>query len=384
MLTVTATTKNLGKARSLTEAGRGRLASRYQTENDAFKAGFEALCTLSGLSCRGFARADSTGKCQFVSDGFLQALSLQNTEPGRIVWFDAIDQAQRESVRSQWDEALAKGERFDAEFRMAAGESWWRAIALPNQDSLITVLLLNQSSTEAPTRILDQAAELQQSRDELRQFAYVASHDLSEPLRMVASYSQLLVRRYASQIGPDGSEYIDFIQEAVSRMKLLLNDLVSYSRALNHVPRRCPFSSQALVHWVLMNLSREVQESGASVELGELPKVCADQDQILIVLEHLIANAIKYRSSDPLKIRIDSRMEGDWHIFSVQDNGIGVEPEFHGRIFEVFKRLHPKSVPGNGIGLAVSRKIIEAHGGRIWVESEAGRGSTFFFTLPAA
>jgi signal transduction histidine kinase len=382
MLTVTATPKNMGRVRAPHETSPDRLASRFESENEAFKAGFDALSKISGLACRGFAHSEATGRCQFVSEGFLQALGNQSSELGRIVWIDAIDDLQREHVRRRWNEAVAKGERFEEELRFAGDRRWWRVISLPSEDSLRTVLLLDQSAGETPGKGTPNA-ELLQARDELRQFAYVASHDLNEPLRMVASYSQLLVRRYASQIGPDGSEYIDFIQEAVSRMKLLLNDLVSYSRALNHVPRKCPFSSRALVDWVVMNLNQDIQASGASIELGELPVICGDQDQILIVLQHLLANAIKFRSSEPLKIRIDSKTEGDWHTFSVTDNGVGVEPEFYDRIFEVFKRLHPKSVPGNGIGLAVSRKIIEAHGGRIWVESIAGQGSTFAFTLPA-
>lgn len=226
--------------------------------------------------------------------------------------------------------------------------------------------------------------QLERSNDELQRFAYTVSHDLQEPLRTVRSYAELLTRRYSGKLDSDADEFIHFMMDAAGRMTQLLKDLLAYSQAGRSdrtVPE--PTSSANILQWAIMNVDRLVKDNGGAITYDPLPMVEADQTQLSQVFQNLLINAIKYRSADPPAVHISSVRRDDMYEFSVVDNGIGIDAEHHERIFGVFKRLHGKEVPGTGIGLAICRKIIESHGGRIWVDSEAGRGATFRFTLPA-
>ena len=226
--------------------------------------------------------------------------------------------------------------------------------------------------------------KLERSNDELQRFAYTVSHDLQEPLRTVRSYAELLSRRYSGQLDQDATEFLHFMMDGAGRMTQLLKDLLLYSQAGR--PDRTapePTQSSAMLQWALMNVDRLVKDSGATVTFDPLPMVHADQTQLSQVFQNLLGNSIKYRSEEPPQIHVSARRLDQMYEFSISDNGIGVDPSHHERIFGVFKRLHGKDVPGTGIGLAICRKIIESHGGRIWIESEAGRGAIFKFTLPA-
>ena len=227
------------------------------------------------------------------------------------------------------------------------------------------------------------ADELARSNDDLQQFAYVASHDLQEPLRMVASYTQLLARRYRGQLDADADEFIGFAVDGVTRMQALINDLLAYSRAGRKEGDRTHVPLGEVVDKVVRVLGPAITTADAVVTCDRLPTVWGDAGQLGQLLQNLIGNAIKFRGSEPPRVHVSARREdGEW-LVSVRDNGIGIAPEFTSRIFVIFQRLHSRNeYPGTGIGLAICRKIVERHGGRIWVESEPGHGATFHFTLP--
>ena len=229
------------------------------------------------------------------------------------------------------------------------------------------------------------AEELARSNAELEQFAYVASHDLQEPLRMVASYTQLLARRYKGKLDADADEFIDFAVDGANRMQHLIQDLLSYSRVTTKGKALCLTQAEAACNSAVTNLLQSIQEANASVRVAPLPAVLADATQLTQLFQNLIGNAIKYRDERKPEIQVSASPNGAEWVFSVQDNGIGIEPQYFERIFQMFQRLHTrKEYSGTGIGLAVCRKIVERHKGRIWVESQTGQGSRFLFTIPQA
>jgi PAS domain S-box-containing protein len=227
--------------------------------------------------------------------------------------------------------------------------------------------------------------ELAHSNAELERFAYVASHDLQEPLRMVASYTQLLARRYQGKLDGDADEFIGFAVDGANRMQQLIEDLLSYSRLTTRGKELTWTEVDAACSAAIQNLQESIKDSKATVSVGPLPAVLADASQLVALFQNLIGNAIKYRNERTPEIHVDARLHGNEWVFSVQDNGIGIEQQYFERIFQMFQRLHSRTeYPGTGIGLAVCRKIVERHGGRIWLESQPGQGSTFLFTIPQA
>ena len=228
-------------------------------------------------------------------------------------------------------------------------------------------------------------AELKRSNAELEQFAYVASHDLQEPLRMVASYVQLLARRYRGKLDGDADEFIQFAVDGATRMQALINDLLAYSRVGSKGKPLVPTDLDSALDDALANLSVRLKETKAEVTRASLPPVVADSSQLTQLFQNLIGNALKFLADGHARVRVTAASDESLVRVSISDNGIGIDPRFEKRIFEVFQRLHTREeYPGTGIGLAVCRKIVERHGGRIWVESEPGRGATFHFTLRPA
>jgi signal transduction histidine kinase len=227
------------------------------------------------------------------------------------------------------------------------------------------------------------AEELTRSNAELQRFAYIASHDLQEPLRMVSSYTQLLARRYAGRLDADADEFIRYAVDGVKRMQGLISDVLTYSRLGTREDNFERTDCSAVLSHVMANLKLAVEESGAVVTYDSLPTVMADRSQLVQLFQNLIGNGLKFRDHRPPIIHISARKaEKEW-IFSIQDNGIGIDPQYAERIFVIFQRLHRKGeYPGTGIGLAICKKIVERHGGRIWVESELGEGATFYFAIP--
>ena len=225
---------------------------------------------------------------------------------------------------------------------------------------------------------------LLRSNTELAQFAYVASHDLQEPLRTVASYSQLLLRRHRGQLSGEAQEFLDFIGDAAKRAQVLIDDLLGLARLDSNAVTLEPVALQAVLDDTRSQLERVLLESGALLTHDVLPTVPGDRSQLVQLLQNLVGNAIKFHGAEPPRVHVGARREPDgaWRL-SVSDNGIGIDARFHERIFTLFQRLHRAEYPGTGIGLAICKKVVERHGGRIWVESTPGRGATFFFTISA-
>ncbi len=232
-------------------------------------------------------------------------------------------------------------------------------------------------------RFKQMVIELQRSNDELEQFAYVASHDLQEPLRMVSSYTQLLARRYKGKLDADADEFIAFAVDGANRMKTLINDLLDYSRVSTRGKTFKPTDCSVVYDRAIANLNFAIEDSGVVITHDDLPTILADTTQLVQLFQNLIGNAIKFRGEEPLRINISVEQKEDEWLFSVRDNGIGIEGQYAERIFVIFQRLQKKSeYSGSGIGLAICKKIVELHGGSIWMESEPGKGTTFYFMIP--
>jgi PAS domain S-box-containing protein len=236
---------------------------------------------------------------------------------------------------------------------------------------------------DANRRLLVAYDGLARANADLEQFGYAASHDLSEPLRTISGFAQLLERRYHDRLGADAAGYIRFIVDGVAQMQSLIDDVLSYSRAGGQALERAEVDCNVLVEDAITSLGGALQETGAVVEVGPLPTVGADGDRLVQVFQNLVSNALKFRGDEPVTVEVSAaRDNGAWR-FSVRDNGIGVAPEFRDRIFDVFQRLHTRDeYPGTGIGLALCRRIVEQHGGRIWCEPGPEGGTTFAFTVP--
>lgn len=225
--------------------------------------------------------------------------------------------------------------------------------------------------------------ELKRSNKELEQFAYVASHDLKEPLRMVTSYLQLLETRNRDKLDDASKQYLHFAMDGSGRMQAMIGDILVYSRVETKGAPLAPVDMNDVLTTVVKDFRVSIEESGASITHAYLPKVVADKTQIVLLLENLVGNAIKYRDVAAPQINISAHSAGKEWVFAIKDNGIGIDPKYQDRLFRMFSRLHTREeYAGTGMGLAIAKKIVERHGGRIWVESEPGNGSTFCFTIP--
>jgi PAS domain S-box-containing protein len=330
-------------------------------------------------------------KLVYVNPRFLHFTGFEESELIGSDPLQLVIPEDREHVRETAVKMLKAGHPFEYEYRIhnKAGEVRWimeSLVSIVYHDSRATLgnyidITERKRAEEAQKQTL---AELERSNQELAQFAYVASHDLQEPLRMVASFTQLLSRRYKGQLDEDADEFIRFAVDGVTRMQNLINDLLAYSRVGTRGNVMEATDINFLMERICADLSASIEESGATVTKTDLPTLAVDPLQFGQLMQNLIANAIKYRAPgrSPEVTVSAVREEHAWH-FAVRDNGIGIDPEYFDRIFIIFQRLHGKEdYEGTGIGLAICKKIVERHGGRIWVESEPNNGSAFHFTVP--
>lgn len=278
----------------------------------------------------------------------------------------------------------ANGEEFPMEASLSRVETGGvRLFTVILRDITEKQALLRERQ-QAQETLAKKAEELARSNQELEQFAYVASHDLQEPLRMVASYTQLLAERCRGKLDENADKYINYAVEGAMRMQTLIQDLLAFSRVGRNGNEQKRTDCNSALEEVRLNLRAAIEESQASILSDGLPTIAVERSQIVQLLQNLIGNAIKFRGTSPPVVRVSAqRHQSEW-VLSVTDNGIGIAPEHRDVIFVIFQRLHTRSeYPGNGVGLAICKKIVEQHGGRIWVESETQRGSTFYVSLPA-
>jgi light-regulated signal transduction histidine kinase (bacteriophytochrome) len=276
----------------------------------------------------------------------------------------------------------------DTAFGVVAVQTYSEDVRLKERDKNILIFVSNQIAMaierkRAEAALMQQTQELARSNAELQQFAYIASHDLQEPLRMVTSYLQLLERRYKGSLDEDADEFIAFAVDGAKRMQTMIMDLLAYSRVGTRGKPFKPADVSFILNNALANLAVAIEENDAMVTHDDLPIVMADDVQLTQLFQNLISNAIKFHRQDTRpEIHIGAKhAAGEW-IFSVRDNGIGIDPQYVERIFQIFQRLHTREeYEGTGIGLTMCQKIVERHGGRIWVESKPAEGSTFYFTL---
>jgi signal transduction histidine kinase len=284
--------------------------------------------------------------------------------------------------------------RLAAQVRRVAGGDFEHEVTVPGPREVTHLaadvntmrerILQELSATqEVNATLQDHAAELLRSNSELEQFAYVASHDLQEPLRKVASFTQLLQRRYAGKLDARADQYIDFAVDGAKRMQALINDLLSYSRVGRSDREPALVSSDAALTQARANLAEQIEETGATIETGHLPLVLGELPLLIAVFQNLLSNALKFSGGKPPRVVITVRRDEPFWLFSFSDNGIGIEPQYAERIFVIFQRLHERTAyAGTGIGLSMTRKIIDYFGGRIWLDTTFTGGTRFYFTLP--
>lgn len=346
--------------------------------------------------------ADAQGNCVFTNAAWQRIAGMGEQQSLLRGWGQALHPDDRPRLRQAWRDCVASGAVASAEFRYVHADGltvWVRGYLAPILPGSYAAGAVGTVEDISERRRIDQAlaqtaAELQRSNADLERFAYVASHDLQEPLRMVTSYGDLLLRRHRSGLPTEAQEFLDFMVDGGRRAQALIRDLLSLARIDSQAQPFEPVDLQALLAEVLRLLPLHELQPAAEVCHGPLPTVQGDARQIGQLLTNLLSNAIKFRGPEPLRVQIDAERiepgtssasadaQGAWRI-SVRDNGIGIEPRYFERIFVMFQRLHLRSEhEGTGIGLAICRRVVERHGGRIGVISSPGRGSTFHFTLP--
>src|SRR5271165_1190575 len=329
---------------------------------------------------------DSSGNLEYCNTVGTEYFGMPVAELGpannRVVHPD-----DRARFQEAWSRALESGLPFQAECRLksARGDTHWfliRAVPIRDLRGQITQWFGTSTDVDTQKAIED---DLRSANADLEHFAYAASHDFQEPLRMVTAYAQLLEKDFGGKLEGAGAMSLKYVLEGTDRLGALLQNLLSYMRASRDPEGAMEeIDCNQVLNEVLANLQIPIEQSGARVRSSGLPRILCPRIHMLELLQNLVNNAIKYRGANPPEIQVSAdRKNGDW-IFSVRDNGIGIAPQHQQNIFGVFKRLHGNNIPGTGIGLTICRRLVEQHHGRIWVESQVNRGSTFYFSMPAA
>jgi PAS domain S-box-containing protein len=283
-----------------------------------------------------------------------------------------------EPVPAQYETVIIHKDGKSVPIELTASKTIWHG-----QRADLVILRDITERKQAEEGLKRALADLARSNKELEQFAYIASHDLQEPLRMVASYTQLLAERYESRLDDKAKKYIDYAVDGAVRLQKLISDLLTYSRVGTRGKPPEPTDTYSALEEAIKNLSATIEESRAVITIDDLPTVHADASQLVQVFQNLLSNAIKFCGKDIPRVHVSAQEQGREWVFFVRDNGIGIDPQYADRVFLIFQRLHTREeYPGTGIGLAMCKRIVERHGGKIWFESEPGKGSTFFFTIP--
>jgi PAS domain S-box-containing protein len=338
--------------------------------------------------------ANPDGKTDYYNKRWFEYSGMTPEQTFALEWFTALYPEDLEGCLEKWNRSVKTGENFEMEYRLrrASDKSyrWHLCRGLPLHDSNGAITKWFGTATDIDDQKKTEEAlarkthELLLSNQELQQFSYISSHDLQEPLRIVTSYIQLLSKRYKGRLDSEADEFIHFAVEGVERMQSLINDILSYLGIGMVAEGPVSTSSEAALIRAVKNLKTIIDENNVAVTFDPLPTVKADGPQLTRLFQNLINNSVKYKGEISPQIHIGAkRLENEW-LFSVSDNGIGIENQYYDRIFLLFQRLHTRmEYPGTGIGLSICKKIVEKHGGRIWVESEINKGTTIFFTWPA-
>lgn len=326
----------------------------------------------------------SEGKILYANRALAEMFGFESAE--EMVRQGASCPCVDERYRGLFKEGLCSSgalDNMEVEIRTRTGERRVVLLSSNIQDRVLTSVVMDITGLKDAQEKLEFAlSELARSNKDLQQFAYIASHDLSEPLRVITGYLKILLRKYGNILDKKGLAYVDYALDGSVKMEKTIADLLEFSRIQTQAKPMAEADSGAALDDAVKNLGAAISESNAVVTHGPMPIVYADGSQLARVFQNLVANAIKFRGADPPKVRIDAVTSAQEWVFSVADNGIGIRPEHREKVFEMFTRVHPE-YKGSGIGLASCKRIVERHGGRIWVESEPGLGSTFKFTIPS-
>ena len=372
----------IAQGQDITE--RKRAEEMLQDSEDKFKFIFDHSVVGKSITL-------PTGEIN-CNQAFCDMLGYSQEEMQNRKWQDITYPDDIEFTKKAIDSILS-GEnnsvRFDKRYIHKNGSIVWVDVSTSlrrDKDGkplyFITTLNNITERRQAQEELTRKTEELSRSNRELQQFAYIASHDLQEPLRMISSYLQIIEETYKGQLDADADEFIGYAVDGSKRLQSMINGLLAYSRVETRTNPFESVDSELLLNQAMFNLQVAIEESGASIFHDPLPDITADGTQIVQLFQNLISNAIKFRGTDLPRIHISAERKGSDWVFSVQDNGISIEPQYKDRIFTIFQRLHGREYPGTGIGLSICRRIVEHHGGKIWVESEPGKGSTFYFTIP--
>ena len=363
------------------------ITQRKRREEENYKL----TCAIEQSPCT-VVITDTRGIIEYVNPKFTELTGYTSEETiGQNASILKSDKTSMEVFKKLWD-TITSGREWHGEFcnKKKNGELFWESASISpvrnTKGVIANFVAVNEDITvrkQFDEKLKQALVELKRSNTELEQLVYVASHDLQEPLRMVASYVQLLQRRYKDKIDDDANDFIAYAVDGAKRMQGLINDLLAYSRVGSRGKDFDPIDCETVIDRVVGNLEASIKGSGAVVTHDSMPTVMADSSQIVQLFQNLIGNAIKYRNEEIPRVHISAKENGKNMIFSVNDNGLGIDPQYYERIFTIFQRLHgKKEYSGTGIGLAICKKIVERHGGEIWVESQPGKGSTFYFTIP--
>lgn len=367
---------------------RQHLLETEQTARIAAELENERISNLLNTMSDGFVAVDRNYRYIYLNQRAEEIFLRLTGRPagefiGATIWekFPGLE----ESVFGQtFRQALLEQVPFSVEDYFAPLKMWVDVRGYPYNEGLSIYFQDITPRKQAEQALEQYALDLKRTNDELERFAYITSHDLQEPLRMVTSYLQLLKQRYSHAFDESGHEFIGFAVDGALRMKMLINDLLIYSHIKADEHNFITFSSGVALQKALMNLQLKIEETGAAIDYTDLPTITGSENQFVQLFQNLVGNAIKFHGENPPVIKITAQRQGTEWLFTVSDNGIGIAPEYLQRIFVMFQRLHTREqYPGTGIGLAICKKVVEYHRGKLWVESTVGEGTTFYFTIPA-